>query len=196
MARSNLPSGPWKAGVAMTWLEHRVVAGRDAEPGGLVVEGGVVDEAGEHHAVDAVLARLGHRQVAAELLVERAKLLLHRADVVVGVDRAAADLGDVLAAECRGRRRCRSRRGRRRAPPSGRRSGRLRACCGSFRACVEFPAGKVAGSYALAGGVARGGGLTVPPTGGQCRMRARTTHAHRMHIACTGLGASAGFGKG
>ena len=65
---------------------HGLVAGGEAEARRLVVEGGVVDEAGEHHAVDAVLARLGHGERAAGLLLQGAELLLHGADVVVGGD--------------------------------------------------------------------------------------------------------------
>ena len=42
------------------------VGGGEAEAGGFGVEGGVVDEAGEDHAVDAVLAGLGDGEVAAE----------------------------------------------------------------------------------------------------------------------------------
>ena len=70
------------------------VGGGEGEAGGFGVEGGVVDEAGEDHAVDAVLAGLGDGEVAAELLGEGAELLLEGADVVVGVDALGADLRD------------------------------------------------------------------------------------------------------
>ena len=70
------------------------VRGGEGEAGGFGVERGVVDEAGEDHAVDAVLAGLADREVAAELLGEGAELLLEGADVGVGVDALGADLGD------------------------------------------------------------------------------------------------------
>ena len=76
---------------------YGLVAGGEAEAHRLVVEGGVVDEAGEHHAVDAVLARLGHGERAAGLLLQGAELLLHGADIVLGGDRDVADAGDAVA---------------------------------------------------------------------------------------------------
>ena len=78
---------------------HGVVAGGEAEALRLAVEGGVVDEAREHHAVDAVLARLGHGERAAGLLGEGAQLLLHGADVVLGGDGDVADAGDPVAGD-------------------------------------------------------------------------------------------------
>ena len=78
---------------------HPLVAGGEAEGRGLGVEGGVVDQPAEHDAVDAVVAGLGHRQLAAELLGVGAQLLLQGADVVVAADRAVADAGDRLRGE-------------------------------------------------------------------------------------------------
>ena len=77
----------------------RGVAGGDAEPAGLGVDGGVVDQPAEHHAVDAVLPRLGHGELAAGLLGEGAELLLHGDGERLGGHRLAADAGDVLAGD-------------------------------------------------------------------------------------------------
>ena len=67
-------------------LAHGLVAHREPEPRRLRVEGGVVDEAAEHHAVDAVLPRLAHGKVAAELRGDRAQFLIQRAAVLLGGD--------------------------------------------------------------------------------------------------------------
>ena len=133
--------------------------------------------------VDAVLPRLGHGQRAADLLGERAQLLLHARERTRRRSPGGRRRGRRSGCRCRRRRRCRSRRGRRPAPPSAPRSARRRACCGSFRACLEFPAGNGwPASYALG---RRGGKGRRGLTGGCGEILACTTHAQRMHGPCT-----------
>ncbi len=160
---------------------HGVVAGGEAEPLGLAVEGGVVDEPRQHHVVDAVLARLGHGERAAGLLLEGAQLLLHGADVVVGGDRVRADAGDALAGN----------------PAAGADAEAGEAddepaqqdvhehACASVAEASEHASRprrkRWPASYALAAGVARGGDRGPAKTGG-C---GDSLDAHIMHNACT-----------
>src|SRR5690606_32922083 len=88
-----------KGGRAHDLFAHRVVAGRDPEPGGFAVEGGIVDETREYHAVDAVLAGFGHGQAAAELTGDLIEFLTHRAAEVVNLDPAVTDPGDIATGE-------------------------------------------------------------------------------------------------
>ena len=74
---------------------HRGIPDRQAQSGSLVVEGGTVDKACQHLAVNAEAACIGHGYRGAKLPRQGVDLALHFAGIVIRFDLDLADAADL-----------------------------------------------------------------------------------------------------
>ena len=74
---------------------HRGIPDREAQPGSLIVEGGAVDQACQHLAVNAEAACIGHGHRGAKLPRQGVDLALHFAGIVIRFNLDLADAADL-----------------------------------------------------------------------------------------------------